>query len=134
MTRDNVADLLLSLSDRDRSILESLQEFRLLTTAHLRRLHFRHQEEPTTTEDGDTEHERKRGHTTEGAAAVAAMRVLGRLEARGLVARPDAPHRRGTSRVLRHRLAARRDRGALPPRGLRRAEAPPLRGALTPVY
>ncbi|WP_160050464.1 replication-relaxation family protein [Nocardiopsis sp. FR4] len=87
MTRDNVADLLLSLSDRDRNILESLRKFRLLTTAQLRRLHFRHQEEPTDPEDGGADGKRKKGHTTEGAAAVAAMRVLGRLEARGLVAR-----------------------------------------------
>ncbi|MDT0330895.1 replication-relaxation family protein [Nocardiopsis lambiniae] len=85
MTRDNVADLLLYLSERDRSILDSLRELRLLTTTQLRRLHFHHQEDDTS--DNEEESGRKKGHTTEAAAAVAAMRVMGRLEARGLVAR-----------------------------------------------
>lgn len=84
MTRDNVADLLLSLSDRDRAVLESLRELRLLTTALLRRLHFIHQ--PESAEEDGIEGPDK-GHAAEAAAAVAAMRVLGRLEARGLVAR-----------------------------------------------
>ncbi|KOX19058.1 replication-relaxation family protein [Nocardiopsis sp. NRRL B-16309] len=83
MTRDNVADLLLSLSDRDRAVLESLRELRLLTTALLRRLHFIHHPEEA---DDDSEGA-GRTHATEAAAAVAAMRVLGRLERHGLVAR-----------------------------------------------
>jgi hypothetical protein len=77
MPREAVADLLLQLSDRDRAVLDSLRELRLLTTELLRRLHFTHQQ-PTA--EGKT-------HATQSAAAVAAMRVLSRLEARGLVAR-----------------------------------------------
>ncbi|MFV2194747.1 replication-relaxation family protein [Nocardiopsis sp. LOL_012] len=80
MTRDNVADLLFQLSDRDRAVLESLRELRLMTTALLRRLHFIHHTEEAE-EDG------AKKHATEAAAAIAAMRVLGRLERRGLVAR-----------------------------------------------
>lgn len=78
MTRENVANLLLRLSDRDRAVLESLRELRLLTTALLRRLHFIHEPEDA---------QERKGHSTEAAASVAAMRVLGRLEAQGLVAR-----------------------------------------------
>ncbi|CAM3722367.1 replication-relaxation family protein [Nocardiopsis rhodophaea] len=80
MTRDNVADLLFQLSDRDRAVLESLRQLRLMTTALLRRLHFVHHTDEAE-EDGTKK------HTTEAAAAIAAMRVLGRLERRGLVAR-----------------------------------------------
>lgn len=76
MSNEKVADFLLSLSDRDRSVLESLRQHRLLTTELLRRLHFLHLPSPE-----------QRTHATEGAAAVAAMRVLARLEVRGLVAR-----------------------------------------------
>lgn len=86
MTRDNVADLLLHLSNRDRGILETLRELRMLTTAQLRRLHFHHRQGEATPDEED-QSVRQKGHSTEGAAAVAAMRVLGRLEARGLVAR-----------------------------------------------
>jgi hypothetical protein len=70
MPRETVADLLLHLSDRDLAVLDSLHELRLLTTELLRRLHFTYER-----------------HATEAAAAVAAMRVLGRLETHGLVAR-----------------------------------------------
>ncbi|RFS84152.1 hypothetical protein D0T12_18520 [Actinomadura spongiicola] len=70
MTRESVADLLPHLSERDLAVLRSLSELRLLTTALLRRLHFTPER-----------------HATEAAAAVAAMRVLSRLKARGLVAR-----------------------------------------------
>jgi hypothetical protein len=77
MPREAVADLLLSLSERDLAVLDSLRELRLLTTELLRRLHFTHQQ-PTF--EGKT-------HATQSAAAVAAMRVLSRLEAHGLVAR-----------------------------------------------
>lgn len=77
MPREKVLDLLLSLSERDRAVLDSLREHRLLTTELLRRLHFSHHH-PSA--EGRT-------HATEGAAAVAAMRVLGRLERRRLVAR-----------------------------------------------
>jgi hypothetical protein len=64
------ATLLLSrLSERDLAILQSLQSFRLLTTAQIRRLHF------------------AIGHATAAAAAGAVMRVLTRLEERKLVTR-----------------------------------------------
>jgi Replication-relaxation len=77
MSNEKVADFLLSLSDRDRAVLESLRQHRLLTTELLRRLHFLHLHPSPE----------RRTHATEGAAAVAAMRVLARLEGRGLVAR-----------------------------------------------
>jgi hypothetical protein len=66
---DSVAVLLGQLSERDQAILSSLRSFRLLTTAHIRRLHF------------------ALGHATPGAAATAVMRVLTRLERHNLVAR-----------------------------------------------
>lgn len=77
MPRERVADLLLQLSDRDRAVLDSLRDLRLLTTELLRRLHFTHDQ---STFEG-------KRHATEAAASVATMRVLSRLEARGLVAR-----------------------------------------------
>lgn len=61
--------LLERLSDRDISILESLRSHRLLSTTHIRRLHFAH------------------GHATRMAAAGATMRVLTRLEHHRLIAR-----------------------------------------------
>lgn len=73
MTTRNVADLLLRLSERDLAVLESIHDHRLLTTALIRRLHFRH-----------GQHQR---HTTQTAASGATMRVLLRLEAHGLVVR-----------------------------------------------
>ncbi|WP_436495533.1 replication-relaxation family protein [Actinokineospora sp. HUAS TT18] len=78
MSNEKVADLLMSLSDRDRAVLDSLRAHRLLTTELLRRLHFLHH--PPSAFD-------RRTHATEGAAAVATMRVLARLEGRGLVTR-----------------------------------------------
>jgi hypothetical protein len=64
-----VTSLLLRLAERDIAILESLRAHRLLTTEHLRRLHFSH------------------GHATIAAAAGAALRVLTRLESQNLVVR-----------------------------------------------
>jgi hypothetical protein len=61
--------LLMDLSQRDVAILESLRAHRLLSTAHIRRLHFAH------------------GHATVTAASGATIRVLTRLETRGLVTR-----------------------------------------------
>ncbi|MEU8860911.1 replication-relaxation family protein [Streptomyces umbrinus] len=69
MSPVDVASLLLRLSERDVAVLESLRAHRLLTTALIRRLHF------------------ARGHATITAASGATMRVLGRLESHGLVAR-----------------------------------------------
>ncbi|MBB1152463.1 replication-relaxation family protein [Amycolatopsis dendrobii] len=69
MSPADVTALLVHLSDRDVSILQSISAHRLLTTAHIRRLHF------------------ARGHASLGAAAGAVMRVLTRLEAKNLVAR-----------------------------------------------
>lgn len=69
MSPADVTSLLLRLSERDVAVLESLRAYRLLTTVHVRRLHFAH------------------GHATTMAAAGAAMRVLERLESHGLVAR-----------------------------------------------
>jgi len=69
MTPTSVAGLLMRLSERDLSILESLWSFRLLSTAQIRRLHFH------------------TGHATVAAASSATMRVLSRLEAQHLVAR-----------------------------------------------
>jgi Replication-relaxation len=64
-----VTSLLMWLSERDVAVLESLRAYRLLTTAHIRRLHFAH------------------GHATITAASGATMRVLTRLDAHGLVTR-----------------------------------------------
>lgn len=64
-----VTNLVQRLSDRDIAILESLREHRLLTTAHIRRLHF------------------AEGHASLGAASGATMRVLDRLEALHLATR-----------------------------------------------
>jgi hypothetical protein len=64
-----VTSLLLRLSERDVAVLESLRAYRLLTTVHIRRLHFAH------------------GHATITAASGATMRVLTRLESHGLVVR-----------------------------------------------
>lgn len=69
MSPSDTASLLLRLSERDLAVLESLRAHRLMTTGHIRRLHFVH------------------GHATIGAASGAAMRVLGRLEGHGLLAR-----------------------------------------------
>lgn len=69
MRSRDVADLRERLSERDMAVLGSLRDFRLLTTAHIRRLHF------------------ARGHATLGAASGATMRVLTRLEEHGLIAR-----------------------------------------------
>lgn len=64
-----VTSLLLRLSDRDIAVLESLRTHRLLSTAHIRRLHF------------------GQGHATIGAASGATMRILTRLEGHHLVQR-----------------------------------------------
>ncbi|MDT0309662.1 replication-relaxation family protein [Streptomyces sp. DSM 44917] len=69
MSPTAVATLLLRLSDRDMAVLESIRSYRLLSTDLIRRLHF------------------AQGHATIGAASGATMRVLGRLESHGLVAR-----------------------------------------------
>ncbi len=69
MSPTDTASLILRLSERDVAILESLRAYRLLSTNHLRRLHFAY------------------GHATAAAASGATMRVLTRLEAHTLVAR-----------------------------------------------
>lgn len=69
MSPKDITTLLERLSERDLAVLESLRMHRLLTTAHIRRLHFAH------------------GHATLGAASGATMRVLTRLEEHGLIAR-----------------------------------------------
>jgi hypothetical protein len=69
MSPKDIAALLDRLSERDLAVLQSLRTHRLLTTAHIRRLHFTH------------------GHATLGAASGATMRVLTRLEGHGLIAR-----------------------------------------------
>ncbi|MEU0794865.1 replication-relaxation family protein [Amycolatopsis sp. NPDC005961] len=69
MSPTDVTTLLLQLSERDISILQSISTHRLLSTAHIRRLHF------------------ARGHASLGAASGAVMRVLTRLEEKNLVAR-----------------------------------------------
>jgi hypothetical protein len=69
MSPTDVTTLLFHLSERDIAILQSISTHRLLSTAHIRRLHFAH------------------GHASLGAASGAVMRVLTRLEARNLVAR-----------------------------------------------
>jgi hypothetical protein len=63
-----LADLKDRLSERDLQILHDLEDFRLLTTRHIQRLHF------TT------------GHRTSSAATRACTRVLARLTELGLVA------------------------------------------------
>lgn len=69
MSQAATTNLLLRLSERDVAILESLSTHRLLTTAHIRRLHFAF------------------GHATVAAASGATMRVLTRLEGHTLVTR-----------------------------------------------
>ncbi|WP_067803940.1 replication-relaxation family protein [Actinomadura formosensis] len=69
MSPQDITALLDRLSERDLAVLESLRTYRLLTTAHIRRLHFTH------------------GHASLGAASGATMRVLTRLEEHGLIAR-----------------------------------------------
>lgn len=69
MNPKDIAALLERLSERDLAVLQSLRLHRLLTTAHIRRLHFAH------------------GHATLGAASGATMRVLTRLEGHSLIAR-----------------------------------------------
>jgi hypothetical protein len=69
MSKADNTSLLLHLSERDVAILESLRAHRLLTTAHIRRLHFAY------------------GHATVAAASGATMRVLTRLEGHHLVTR-----------------------------------------------
>ncbi|URM93991.1 replication-relaxation family protein [Actinomadura madurae] len=69
MSPQDIAALLDRLSERDLAVLESLRTHRLLTTAHIRRLHF------------------AQGHASLGAASGATMRVLTRLEGHGLIAR-----------------------------------------------
>ncbi|SMD14466.1 replication-relaxation family protein [Kibdelosporangium aridum] len=69
MSPTDATSLLIHLSTRDIAILESLRSYRLLTTAHIRRLHF------------------AQGHASLAAASGAVMRVLTRLETRNLVAR-----------------------------------------------
>ncbi|OXM65340.1 replication-relaxation family protein [Amycolatopsis vastitatis] len=69
MSPTDVTSLLLQLSERDISILQSISTHRLLSTAQIRRLHF------------------ARGHATLGAASGAVMRVLTRLEEKNLVVR-----------------------------------------------
>lgn len=69
MRSRDVTALAERLSERDLAVLGSLRTHRLLTTAHIRRLHFAH------------------GHASLGAASGATMRVLTRLEGHGLIAR-----------------------------------------------
>lgn len=69
MSPQDIAALLDRLSERDLAVLGSLRTYRLLTTAHIRRLHFVHD------------------HASLGAASGAAMRVLTRLEGHSLIAR-----------------------------------------------
>lgn len=69
MNPPDMTSLLTRLSERDVAILESLRAHRLLTTTHIRRLHFAY------------------GHATVAAASGATMRVLTRLEAHTLVSR-----------------------------------------------
>lgn len=69
MTPPDPAALLDSLTARDLAILESVQRFRLLSTSHIRRLHF------------------VQGHATTSAATRATGRVLARLEAHALLVR-----------------------------------------------
>ena len=78
MKKNDIHSLLELLSHRDLAILESLRTYRALTTALIRRLHF---PSPGGQDRGIT------GHATESAAAVAAIRVLTRLESHRLVAR-----------------------------------------------
>ncbi|MEC3979635.1 replication-relaxation family protein [Amycolatopsis sp. H20-H5] len=69
MNPTDTASLLMRLSERDVAILESLRAHRLLTTVHIRRLHF------------------AIGHATIPAASGATLRVLVRLESHNLVTR-----------------------------------------------
>jgi hypothetical protein len=69
MSPKDVTALLERLSERDLAVLDSVRTYRLLTTAHIRRLHFAH------------------GHASLGAASGATMRVLTRLEGHSLIAR-----------------------------------------------
>jgi hypothetical protein len=69
MNPSDITSLLTRLSERDVAILESLRAHRLLTTTHIRRLHFAY------------------GHATVAAASGATMRVLTRLEDHTLVSR-----------------------------------------------
>lgn len=62
-------ELLERLTERDLRVLDDLESFRLLSTDHIRRLQF------------------AEGHATELAATRGAVRVLGRLEAGGFIAR-----------------------------------------------
>jgi len=79
MTKNDIQSLFELLSERDLSILESLRTYRALTTALIRRLHFPH----TSGDPARTSTE----HASQPAAAVAAIRVLTRLESHRLVAR-----------------------------------------------
>lgn len=69
MTPPDATALLDSLTTRDLAILESVQRFRLLSTSHIRRLHF------------------AQGHATTSAATRATGRVLARLEEHALLVR-----------------------------------------------
>lgn len=69
MNPADTTSLLMRLSERDVAILESLRAHRLLTTVHIRRLHF------------------AIGHATIPAASGATLRVLVRLESHNLVSR-----------------------------------------------
>lgn len=69
MNPADTTSLLLRLSERDVAILESLRAHRLLTTSHVRRLHF------------------ASGHATLAAASGATVRVLSRLESHHLISR-----------------------------------------------
>ena len=80
MKFNDIASLIESLSERDLSILESLRTHRALTTVLIRRLHFPISGEPREEDSG-------KSHATEMAAAVAAIRVLTRLESHRLITR-----------------------------------------------
>lgn len=80
MKYNDIASLLEALSERDLAILESLRVHRALTTILIRRLHFPIGGEPR-------EARSSKNHATEMAAAVAAIRVLTRLESHRLIAR-----------------------------------------------
>jgi hypothetical protein len=78
-------ELLDRLTGRDLRILDDLERFRLLSTNHIRRLQF------------------VEGHATQVAATRGAVRVLGRLEAGGYIARLSrrvgGPHRGSSATV-----------------------------------
>jgi hypothetical protein len=72
-----IGDLLLHLTDRDLRILDDLEQYRLLDTRLIQRLEF-------AVTDGTTG---IGGHSTQSSATRTTVRVLGRLEEHGVIAR-----------------------------------------------